>query len=58
MTHAHTNVARHIVNSLIIARLTRKAPEFRAKIAQKQIVNSSTMTIVFEIIEGQQKGIS
>ena len=35
LTNAHSNVARHIVNTLIIARLIKKAPEFKAKIIEK-----------------------
>lgn len=47
--HTHSNLARRIVNTLIIGRLADKAKTFAAKIVDKQAVNSTTSTFVLRI---------
>lgn len=40
--HTHTNIARCIVNRLIIGRLEERAKTFQARIAEKSEVNDNT----------------
>ncbi|CDW84971.1 cytochrome b5-like heme steroid binding domain containing protein [Stylonychia lemnae] len=47
--HYHSNVARKIVNSLIIARIDQKPFQFMARIVEKSDVNSTTATFTFRI---------
>ena len=49
--HTHTNVARKMVNSMIVARLDREAPKVTAIVKAKHKVNSTTATFEFKITE-------
>eukprot|EP00347_Sterkiella_histriomuscorum_P018114 403346733 len=46
--HTHSNVARLVVNSLIIGRLEKKVPTFQAQIVERTKVNEVTQTIRFQ----------
>jgi hypothetical protein len=42
--NTHTNIARIIVNGLIVAKLAKKALEFEAKILDSNAINKNTST--------------
>jgi len=47
--HTHSNVARKIVNSLIVARIEQRPHSLVTKIISKHEVNSTTATFTFRI---------
>jgi len=44
--HRHTNMARKVVNSLIVGRLVQQAPEIAYQITERASVNEFTQTLV------------
>lgn len=61
MVHAHSNIARYIVESITVARLVltnskSMAPIFKAVIKSRDAVNSTTYTLNFDIQSAVQKG--
>lgn len=40
--HNHSNIARHVVNTLVIAKLERHVPKFEAQIVERDHLNSHT----------------
>lgn len=48
--HAHSTIPRSIVNSLVVARLVKKAPIMKTKIKHEHKVNSTASTFTFESI--------
>lgn len=53
--HTHSNIARHIVNSLVIAKLDR-CSTFIGKMYEKHEVNLTTSIVDFKI-EGPNSGV-
>ena len=49
--NAHTNIARMVVNTLVIARLTSNAPVTKAKIQERTKVNDFAQTITFKGVQ-------
>jgi hypothetical protein len=45
--HFHTNIARIVMNSLIVAKLQRNVPRFACKILERHEVNSFVQTLTF-----------
>lgn len=45
----HSNIARHIVNTLAIAKLEQEAPAFLAKVESKQAINSTTAVFKMKV---------
>lgn len=47
--HTHTNVARKVVNSLVIGRLGKDTKTFQARIQESVDVNKSTKVFIFNL---------
>lgn len=45
--HYHSNIARTIINQLVVAKIQTVTPRFEAKILNKTYQNSATNTIIF-----------
>ena len=46
--HMHSNIARLVVNGLVVAKLEKTVPQFEAKIVERHAVNKFTNTITFK----------
>jgi hypothetical protein len=47
LPYTHSNIARSIVNSLIVARIFEKAPIIYATVSEAQIINRTTTGFIF-----------
>lgn len=55
MPYIHSNVARSIVNSLIIGRMSHKANKFTATVESKTVLNSTSSVFILRSINNMQQ---